>query len=96
VRQTKGSSSKNNQDVRYAVMIISRDGVSWELTKSLADFYSFWVNLPFGMGLHSKLHLKTGFPLWKLNSLSLKTMVLGSFRSQMTDEEVGPIAYFIL
>lgn len=80
--------SATTRTVRYTVTVITRDGATWELTKSLGDFYSFWAHLPFGMGLHSKLHLKTGFPLWKLNTLSLKTMVMGSFRSEMTDEEV--------
>ena len=97
VREPKSPTSKSSSHiVRYSLLVISRDGTSWELTKSLADFYSFWMHLPFGMGLHSKLHLKTGFPLWKLNSLSLKTMVLGSFRSQMTDNEVHILYLYIM
>lgn len=85
---TLEKNSKNSDSVHYIMNVSSRDGQSWKLTKSLSDFYSFWVHLPFGLGLHSKLHFKTGFPLLKLNSLSLKTAVLGSFR-QMTKDEVS-------
>mmetsp|Transcript_21334 Transcript_21334/g.39826 ORF Transcript_21334/g.39826 Transcript_21334/m.39826 type:complete len:757 (-) Transcript_21334:266-2536(-) len=87
-RDKKSPNSKTKDLVFYTVMVSSRDGQSWKLTKSLSDFYSFWINLPFGMGLHSKLHLKTGFPLMKLNSLSLKSAVLGTFRNQMTEQEI--------
>ena len=94
IRLKNDTDARKHHDVLYTMTIIGRDSTSWEVTKSLTDFYSFWVSLPFGMGLHSKLHLKTGFPLWKLNSLSLKSMVLGGFRNEMTEEQV--ISFILL